>query len=243
MSEARGTGGFDLGYTKPGFREDAPNTGIFPQGGTLAGLSYRAGVFGWFQNQDTWTNEFAGGPALLDADINDKATRYTHCLVDDESGTLRVTEDRPAEFGGPATIEIPGNIPDGPVRVVFHDANYDPPKDALYESNEITWHWDNIQIDAETSFEAPDPPPSLKAPAERAAPTERAAPAAPPAPVTPVVGLDSDGGKAGRYTAVALLGLVLLVAAFVAAFMLGRATAGKPAGPSNDAGVADPSQE
>ena len=55
-SVARGTGGFDLGYTSPEFRRGTtgPNNGLLPAGGTLAGLKIGIGsIFDWFQNQDT----------------------------------------------------------------------------------------------------------------------------------------------------------------------------------------------
>jgi hypothetical protein len=37
------------------------------------------------------------------------------------------------------------------VRVVFGDDNYNPPKDAQYASNVTTWHWDNIQVYADSA--------------------------------------------------------------------------------------------
>ena len=74
---ARGTGGFDLGYTSPDFRDfDGPNTRIHPQGGTLAGLKIGQNTPSWFQNQDTFTTRFEGPGNMLQG-ITDKAARYT----------------------------------------------------------------------------------------------------------------------------------------------------------------------
>jgi hypothetical protein len=38
----------------------------------------------------------------------------------------------------------PGNLPDGPARVIFQDGSYNPDKHG--GTGGITWHWDNIQI-------------------------------------------------------------------------------------------------
>ena len=53
-----------------------------------------------------------------------------------------------------STGEIAGSIPDGPIRVVFEDDNYNPDKHfSATEATDrdssglgYTWHWDNIQI-------------------------------------------------------------------------------------------------
>ena len=51
--------------------------------------------------------------------------------------------------GGTRTWNLPGRFPDGAVRVIFEDDNYDPPKSppAAAVANAFTWHWDNITID------------------------------------------------------------------------------------------------
>ncbi len=163
----RGSGGFDLGYTDPGFRWDAPNNGLFPGGErthlssdiqpgphNLAGLNISRGTYGWWQNGNQFTEQFAGWPGFdYDRTIADKAGRYTTCLEDNETGTLKITE----ESAGPDEIDsadnvtriitVPGDIPDHPVRVVFHDSNYDPPKGDTYSPDKLTWHWDNIRIE------------------------------------------------------------------------------------------------
>ena len=77
---ARGTGGFDLGYTSPDFRDfNGPTTRIHPAGGTLAGVKIVQDAPSWFQNQDTFTTRFEGPGNMLNG-ITDKAARYQHCL-------------------------------------------------------------------------------------------------------------------------------------------------------------------
>jgi hypothetical protein len=149
----RGSGGYDLGYTSPDFRQTAPNTGIFPAGGTLAGLKNIAGTFGWFEDQDTWTDVDAGWPGV--EGVSDKATRYQHCLANQPNDTIRMTQDTPS---GTRVLDLPGQIPQQPVKVVFQDDNYDPVKDERYDPNALTWHWDNVQVFAEQVGEPPAPP-------------------------------------------------------------------------------------
>jgi hypothetical protein len=150
----RGSGGYDLGYTSPEFRQGAPNNDIFPQSGDLAGLKVLGGMFGWFQEQDTWTEQFAGA-GQAGVDTLDKATRYKHCVSNNPDNTVRITQDSPI---GPRSFDVPGQIPQGPVRVVFQDDNYDPAKDERYAADRLTWHWDNIQIDAASQRPGPARP-------------------------------------------------------------------------------------
>lgn len=167
---ARGTGGFDLGYTEPAFRPEAtggnssvgPNNGLQPRGGTLAGLKVDlGGIFTWWQDQDTVVvpvnNGFApgwpgpGNAANGGPGVTDKAVRYTTCIENVGSSQLLITNNRP---DGVFTYTIDGaHIPQDSRRVVFHDAEYDGPKRPGYDPNRITWHWDNIQI-----FTAQGPP-------------------------------------------------------------------------------------
>lgn len=149
QSVARGTGGFDLGYTAPDFRQTAPNTGIFPQGGTLAGARINMGIVDWFQNQDTFTALGVGWPGTLPQfnpggqPIVDKAARYKHCLENLPGGQMRFTYDSP---WGQRTQTFTGQIPQDARRVVFQDDNYDPAKGDNYSSTVLTWHWDDIQV-------------------------------------------------------------------------------------------------
>jgi hypothetical protein len=77
--------------------------------------------------------------------IEDKAARFRHCVTDQGDGSVRVDQDR---SGVPRTWFWRGALPDGPVRVIFQDDNYNapksPPQAAVAEP--FTWHWDNVEI-------------------------------------------------------------------------------------------------
>ena len=77
--------------------------------------------------------------------------RYQHCVTDLENGRLAVTIAQPDK--SVVKGEIAGSIPNGAIRVVFEDDNYNPDKHfstteekARDESGLYTWHWDNVQI-------------------------------------------------------------------------------------------------
>jgi hypothetical protein len=204
---ARGTGGFDLGYTSPDFRADpGPHSGIFPQGGTLAGLKLVMGAPSWFQDQDTWTQRFEGEGYLVTG-VTDKAERYTHCLTNEPGNVVRLTQATPT---GTRTIDMPGQIPQWPVRVVFQDDNYDSPKDDGYDPKAVTWHWDNVQITAGSSTEVIAPPQTTVPP--------RTEDDADQALATPAAGdFDGDGGDGpGELVAVGILAAVVLFVGGVA---------------------------
>jgi hypothetical protein len=179
---ARGTGGFDLGYTVPDFRPEAtggdsavgPNNGLQPRSGTLAGLQIiDGGIYTWFHDQDFFshTGSFSPGWPGYASNPNgnppphpnlDKMTRYTHCFANDPNNAnqIIITDTlapgaQALPSGGARTLTIPGHIPQDARRVVFHDAEYDGPKRDLYSADRLTWHWDNIQI-----FTAASVPPS-----------------------------------------------------------------------------------
>jgi hypothetical protein len=138
----RGTGGFDLGYTSPDNRDpNGPNSGLFPQGGTLAGFESANGAVSYFQS-DAWTTKDAGERIV---GVTDKATRYRHCLENQPNNVIRFTQDTP---NGTRAIDLVGQLPGDARRVVFEDDNYNAPKDAAYNPDFLTWHWDNIEIEA-----------------------------------------------------------------------------------------------
>jgi len=174
VGQTRGSGGFDLGYTSPEFRDPkGVGTGLFPQGGTLAGFKSEGGNAQWFQNQDTWTTQDMFSKIV--PPVTDKAARYQHCLSNQPGNIVRLTQQTPS---GTRTIDMQGQIPQTAVRVVFQDDNYNPPKDAppenpdgTYNSNVITWHWDNIQVDAASASTPPPAPQPLTAPQVSAAHT------------------------------------------------------------------------
>jgi hypothetical protein len=81
------------------------------------------------------------------AGLADKAARFQHCMVDNGNGTITLSQARPG--GGVATSTVGGDLPNGRVRVVFQDDNYDPDKHggtSTAGDPRYTWHWDNIQI-------------------------------------------------------------------------------------------------
>ena len=132
----------DLGFTSPEFpREAGPSS---PRGDADFGVKmFRGGL-------DAWQNgAFAG--AIGGRTTTDKAPRYQHCVTDLGNGRLSVSIAQPN--GSVAKAEIAGSIPNGPIRVVFEDDNYNPDKHfstsetkARDASGLYTWHWDNIQI-------------------------------------------------------------------------------------------------
>lgn len=143
---ARGSGGYDLGYTNPTFRgaPGTPSAEILPVAGDLAGLKVeQSGYFAWFENQDDWTTTW--NPSQPVIGNYDKATRYEHCIEQINPTTLRFTQERPND--GFQQVDVPGVIPQGPVRVVFQDDNYNSPKGERYSPDRLTWHWDNIVIE------------------------------------------------------------------------------------------------
>jgi hypothetical protein len=138
-SEVQRSGG-DLGFTSPEF----PNTGgpSTPQGTAQFGVKMFHG------GMQTWANggfvDGVGGQVT-----GDKAPRYRHCVTDNGNGTLGVTIAQPG--GSTVSATVRGSIPDGPIRVVFEDDNYNPDKHFDFSGNAgpnhtYTWHWDDIQI-------------------------------------------------------------------------------------------------
>jgi hypothetical protein len=150
----------------------------------------------------------------------DKARRFRQCAIDQGDGTVRLELER--ENGTEVRI-APGSFPTGPARVIFQDVTYDSlkgsiPSDQAMQTN--TWHWDNIQINADASSELTDPVAPVAAPpgsldghpgatsgaTEDASATENASAGSP----------GGDPGLAdGTTAAVTLAGLALVVAAVV----------------------------
>ena len=74
----------------------------------------------------------------------DKARRYRNCMTDNGNGTISFELERDS---GVARRTLDGSFPDGPARVIFADATYDPFKgDHPDPMHTNTWHWDNITI-------------------------------------------------------------------------------------------------
>ena len=130
---AGGTGGFDLGYTNPDFRQDRRTT-VSSRRHTIAGFRDLDGSANWFQNAQ-WMTEFVGPTAPDREQTTDKAARFKHCLTNMPNNTVRFTKDTPST--GTVTRDLPGQIPQGAVRVVFQDDNYDPIKDDRYSADAL----------------------------------------------------------------------------------------------------------
>lgn len=155
LSQARGSGGFDLGFTEPGFRDTTgPTTGVIPSGPN-AGLKVVDGGAQWWQD-DQFTGPSWGDIIGRGYDgysrfprIDDKAARYTICVENVGADQVAISMGDPS--GAPRTALAEGHIPSGPVRVVFGDDNYNPEKGEAYASDRLTWHWDNVQVFAGSS--------------------------------------------------------------------------------------------
>lgn len=142
-----GEGRYRLDYTTVGFNDDSAPGDFNIQDHDLApGNS----VFG-LRNMRGGLTLFRGDDVLWQDNrivtVADKAARYQHCMTDSPGG-LRITRALPPEFGGGTESLLAAGIhlPDGAVRVIFQDDNYDPPKREAYSPDRLTWHWDNIQI-------------------------------------------------------------------------------------------------
>jgi hypothetical protein len=128
-----------LGYVNEDFRDpDGPTTGLLPSDESL-GIRVHVGTFTVFSGSERLFHN--GDPYQ----VADKARRYRHCAVDNGDGTITLTQERD---DGVHEWIASGSFPDGPVRVIFQDDNYDPPKSppTLPVVNGNTWHWDNIEI-------------------------------------------------------------------------------------------------
>ena len=139
QADVQRSGGL-LGFTDPDFNQGGPGT---DEGNVDSGVADSSGDI------RAWANyQFTGG-AVNGSQVSDKAARYQRCVVDNENGTLTVT------LAGPTAVTqtIAGSIPNGPIRVVFEDDNYNPDKHFTADQSNprdssglYTWHWDNIQI-------------------------------------------------------------------------------------------------
>lgn len=134
----------DLGYTSPEF----PNNG----GPSVANGTARFGVKD-FGSITAWADgKFTNG-SVASARSNDHAPRFQRCVTDNENGTLGIAAVQPN--GTIATGTIGGQIPNGPIRVVFEHDTYNPAKHYNLDTNDgkataptniYTWHWDNVLV-------------------------------------------------------------------------------------------------
>jgi hypothetical protein len=135
LTPAEYEGHTDLGYTTQRF-PGGDGSASTPQGAAAHGIDLS------FGGMQIWNNHRLGA-SVNGSTTSDKATRYHHCIDDNGDGTVTLTKHHP---GGLAVRTVTGFIPDGNIRVVFLDDNYDPPKREGYNPQALTWHWDNILI-------------------------------------------------------------------------------------------------
>jgi hypothetical protein len=129
--------GYRLSYVTPVLQDQVAVAGIALSGDTFL-LEMLRGSTQTFVGQTVSDVNFAGFTT------SDKAARYKQCVTDLENGTVKVEMfGRP---GGTDTRILRGSLPNGAVRVIFQDDNYNPPKDELSTDSLTTWHWDNIEI-------------------------------------------------------------------------------------------------
>jgi hypothetical protein len=74
------------------------------------------------------------------------APRYTFCVEEISPTRLRFTRYYVSSQSY-VTFESSGVFPDGPVRVIFQDANYNPTKHGGSAPAHLTWHWDDIVVE------------------------------------------------------------------------------------------------
>ena len=79
--------------------------------------------------------------------IDEKARRFTTCMTDLDDGTIEIELER---LDSVETRVLGGSFPDGDVRVIFQDDNYNPQKaeNPALVPDPFTWHWDNIVVNA-----------------------------------------------------------------------------------------------
>jgi hypothetical protein len=142
-------GHLNLGFVHFDFRTGSPSNDVEPSNPAIVTRQ----LLGGFEVSDAFnTLGSINGSADDAADgqidgymkYEDVAARFRHCMTDNGNGTITITRARPN--GGTLTDTFAGSFPDGQVRVIFEDDQYDGPKDAEYDSGQNTWHWDNISI-------------------------------------------------------------------------------------------------
>jgi hypothetical protein len=140
-----GSNSADLGFTSPEFQNNGgPST---ERGSAKFGVR-----MGRNASIEAWQNGAFTNSTLAAVMDDNRAPRYQHCVTDNENGTLAVSIAQPA--GTVKSGTITGQIPNGPIRVVFQDDNYNPDKHFVHGQDDgplpaqpfYTWHWDNIQI-------------------------------------------------------------------------------------------------
>ena len=125
-----------LNYIKPPLQNDVAVNGLRLIGDSFL-LEMLRGSTTTYVGQAVQSSDFSG------FQTPDKARRFRTCVTDLNNGTVQIALERES------TVDVrvqPGSLPNGLVRVIFQDDNYDPPKDAASTTSLATWHWDNIEI-------------------------------------------------------------------------------------------------
>jgi hypothetical protein len=140
-------GPYRMDYVTPGFNEDnAPGGANIQLRDILPGNEW-FGVKNFRESLQVFHGDHAElvTPMHYAPTVTDKAARFKHCMIDTAAG-VQVTRVN-AITGLTDVDNAPGwDFPRGDVRVIFQDDMYDPPKRDLYNPNNVTWHWDNIEI-------------------------------------------------------------------------------------------------
>lgn len=137
-------GGPRLDYVTPGFNaNNGPGDFNIQQqdhDGTIYGLKDHRGVLSWYENDSTlWQSSW--NPANV---TEDETSRFTKCVAQTDDNELTISIDRPT--GHTDVFTIAGTLPDGDVRVIFQDDQYNGPKRGGFDEFQTTWHWDNIEV-------------------------------------------------------------------------------------------------
>lgn len=135
---AEGEGPYRLDYVTPGFNDDnGPGDFNLQRFDVWGFRTFRSQLTLFWRDNEFWQS--------YNGEFNlDKAARYQKCIQDNNNGTVTLTIKNPS--GVISTYSANSNIPDGKVRIIFQDDNYNPPKRDGYNINNNTWHWDNIQV-------------------------------------------------------------------------------------------------
>jgi hypothetical protein len=129
-----------LDYVKPGLETDVAVGGTHLTDGVFM-FEMLKGSTAVYTGRNVYEPNFAGFQAGAE-----KSRRFTHCITDLENGTVQIDLERDTET---ETRISGGAFPPGPVRVIFQDDNYNPPKsppETAVVPDPFTWHWDNIEI-------------------------------------------------------------------------------------------------
>jgi hypothetical protein len=146
-----GPGHLNLGFVGPDHRHDLPTNDIEPSDPailvrvSLGHMQVSTAMHFAIGDLNAGVDDLADGTADGYLKYENLANRFQHCIKDNGNGTLTVSRER-ADGKGIVSSTFAGAFPDGQVRVVFEDDQYDGPKDVEYDPSQNTWHWDNLEV-------------------------------------------------------------------------------------------------